>query len=67
MSDVLLFQRKIVSFDYDFEDLILTVVFNRGLVKRYCSVSNVTYQEFVDSTDQNKFYMEKINGKYRVM
>lgn len=54
MSDALLFQIKIISIGYDFEYLILTIVFNKGIVKRYCSISNITYQEFLDSADHNK-------------
>ena len=59
--------RKIVSYEYDSDNNILTIVFNVGIVRKYTGIPEKVYNAFLNANDAEYFYENEIDGKYAIV
>ena len=61
------FSRKIVNFEYDSDNSMLTIVFQAGIVRKYSGVPQRVYNALSNANDIQYFYEKEIDGKYTII
>ena len=61
-----MFIRKIDDYNYDNENLILTIRFHSGATRKYHDIPQKIFQGLDAAPDKNEFYREQIDGRFRI-
>lgn len=64
MANDLLYCNRINNLSYDAGNEVLSVNFYTGNIRDYSNVPDTVYRKFESSTNQNKYFENKIYGKY---
>ena len=64
---LLQFSRKIVSYEYDPDNNMLTIIFKAGIVRKYSSIPQKVYNALSNANDTEYFYQNEIDGKYAIV